>query len=137
MNVNGALVEDKMRRFRGECAHFSFKNVPFLLLLLLNYMLPDITSNTWAKTFFNFFYEQNIQITICHHDEGGEAGVLVTAIVAAAAARATAGGAAGRAVAALVVAIAAGGAGRAVPVAMVAGFATSCTATVAAASKVR
>ncbi len=24
MDVNGTLVEDKMRRFRGECAHFSF-----------------------------------------------------------------------------------------------------------------
>ncbi len=25
MSVNGALVEDKMRRFKGECAHFSFQ----------------------------------------------------------------------------------------------------------------
>ena len=24
MSVNGTLVEDKMRRFQGECAHFSF-----------------------------------------------------------------------------------------------------------------
>ncbi len=24
MSVNGTLVEDKMRRFKGECAHFSF-----------------------------------------------------------------------------------------------------------------
>ncbi len=24
MTVNGTLVEDKMRRFKGECAHFSF-----------------------------------------------------------------------------------------------------------------
>ncbi len=25
MNVNGTLVEDKMPRFKGECAYFSFK----------------------------------------------------------------------------------------------------------------
>ncbi len=31
MSVNGALVEDKIRRFKGECAHFSFKNFPFTL----------------------------------------------------------------------------------------------------------
>ncbi len=24
MSVNGTLVEDKMRRFKGECAHFIF-----------------------------------------------------------------------------------------------------------------
>ncbi len=24
MSVNGTLVEDKMRRIKGECAHFSF-----------------------------------------------------------------------------------------------------------------
>ncbi len=24
MSVNGSLVEDKMRRFKGECPHFSF-----------------------------------------------------------------------------------------------------------------
>jgi hypothetical protein len=28
MSVNGALVEDKMRRFKGECAHFRFKKCP-------------------------------------------------------------------------------------------------------------
>ncbi len=26
MSVNGTLVEDKMRRFKGECAHFSFND---------------------------------------------------------------------------------------------------------------
>jgi hypothetical protein len=26
--VNGTLVEDKMRRFKGECAHFSFNKYP-------------------------------------------------------------------------------------------------------------
>ncbi len=26
--VNGTLVEEKMRRFKGECAHFSFNNYP-------------------------------------------------------------------------------------------------------------
>ncbi len=31
MSVNGALGEDKMRKFKGECAHFSLKNVPFTL----------------------------------------------------------------------------------------------------------
>ncbi len=25
MSVNGTLVEDKMRRFKGECAQFNFK----------------------------------------------------------------------------------------------------------------
>jgi hypothetical protein len=25
VSVNGTLVEDKMRRIEGECAHFSFK----------------------------------------------------------------------------------------------------------------
>jgi hypothetical protein len=28
MSVNGTIVEDKMRRFKGECAHFSFKKCP-------------------------------------------------------------------------------------------------------------
>ncbi len=28
MIVNGTLVEDKMRRFKGECAHFSFNKCP-------------------------------------------------------------------------------------------------------------
>ncbi len=28
MSVNGTLVEDKMRRFKGECEHFSFNNRP-------------------------------------------------------------------------------------------------------------
>ncbi len=28
MGVNGTLVEDKMRGFKGECAHFSFNNCP-------------------------------------------------------------------------------------------------------------
>jgi hypothetical protein len=28
MSVNGTLVEDKMRRFKGECAHFNFKKCP-------------------------------------------------------------------------------------------------------------
>ncbi len=29
MSVNGTLVEDKMRRFKGECAHFWFNNCFF------------------------------------------------------------------------------------------------------------
>jgi hypothetical protein len=28
VRVNGTLVEDKMRRFKGECEHFSFKKCP-------------------------------------------------------------------------------------------------------------
>jgi hypothetical protein len=28
VSVNGTLVEDKMRRFKGECAHFSFNKCP-------------------------------------------------------------------------------------------------------------
>ncbi len=28
MSVNGTLDEDKMRRFKGECAHFSFNKCP-------------------------------------------------------------------------------------------------------------
>ena len=28
MRVYGTLVEDKMRRFKGECAHFSFSKSP-------------------------------------------------------------------------------------------------------------
>ncbi len=28
MSVNGTLVEDTMRRFKGECAHFSFNKCP-------------------------------------------------------------------------------------------------------------
>ncbi len=28
MGVNGTLVEDKMRRFKGECAHLSFNKCP-------------------------------------------------------------------------------------------------------------
>jgi hypothetical protein len=26
--MSGALVEEKMRRFKGECAHFNFKKCP-------------------------------------------------------------------------------------------------------------
>ncbi len=29
MSVNGTLVEDKMLRFKGEYAHFSFNKCPF------------------------------------------------------------------------------------------------------------
>jgi hypothetical protein len=28
VSVNGILAEDKMHRFKGECAHFSFNNCP-------------------------------------------------------------------------------------------------------------
>ncbi len=28
MSVNGTLAEDKMRRFKGECEHFSFNKCP-------------------------------------------------------------------------------------------------------------
>ncbi len=28
MSVDGTLVKDKMRRFKGECAHFSFNKCP-------------------------------------------------------------------------------------------------------------
>ncbi len=28
MSVNGTIVEDKMRSFKGECAHFSFNKSP-------------------------------------------------------------------------------------------------------------
>jgi hypothetical protein len=28
VSVNGSLVEDKIRRFKGECAHFSFNKCP-------------------------------------------------------------------------------------------------------------
>ncbi len=28
MSVNGTLVEDKTRRFKGECEHFSFNKCP-------------------------------------------------------------------------------------------------------------
>ncbi len=28
MRVNGTLVEDKMRRFKSECGHFSFNKCP-------------------------------------------------------------------------------------------------------------
>jgi hypothetical protein len=28
VHVNGTLVEDKMRRFKGECAHFSLNKCP-------------------------------------------------------------------------------------------------------------
>jgi hypothetical protein len=104
-----------------------------LLLLLLNLMLPDITSNTWAKKLFETKHTIYKIASWCRRGTG----VLITALIAAAADRATAGSAAGGAIAKLVEAVTAGGAGRAVPVAMVAGFATSCTATVSAASEVR
>jgi hypothetical protein len=72
------------------------------LLLLLNRMLPDITSNTWAKKhFYNFFYDRT-KYTIYNLENSLEekgAGTLVAAVVAAAAAGATARGAARRAVA--------------------------------------
>jgi hypothetical protein len=28
VSVNGTLIEDKMRRFQGECTHFSFNKCP-------------------------------------------------------------------------------------------------------------
>jgi hypothetical protein len=28
VSVKGTLIEDKMRRFKGECAHFSFNKCP-------------------------------------------------------------------------------------------------------------
>ncbi len=28
MSVNGTLVKDELRRFKGECAHFSFNKCP-------------------------------------------------------------------------------------------------------------
>jgi hypothetical protein len=28
VSVNGTLVDDKMRRFKGECEHFSFNEFP-------------------------------------------------------------------------------------------------------------
>jgi hypothetical protein len=28
VSINGTLVEDKMRRFKGECPHFSFNKCP-------------------------------------------------------------------------------------------------------------
>ncbi len=31
VRVNGTLVEDKMRRFKGECEHFASSSVPFIL----------------------------------------------------------------------------------------------------------
>jgi hypothetical protein len=31
VSVNGTLVEDKMRRFKGECAHFVSTTVSFTL----------------------------------------------------------------------------------------------------------
>ena len=38
-----------------------------LLLLLLNRMLPDITSNTWAKNIFIIFFITTRQFTIYNH----------------------------------------------------------------------
>ena len=32
MRVNGTLVEDKMRRFKGECEHFRFNKCPIYTL---------------------------------------------------------------------------------------------------------
>ncbi len=32
MSVNGTQVEDKMRRFKGECAQFSFNRYPIYIL---------------------------------------------------------------------------------------------------------
>jgi hypothetical protein len=31
LSVNGTLVEDKMRRFTGECEHFSFNKCPIYI----------------------------------------------------------------------------------------------------------
>ncbi len=31
MSVNGTLVEDKIRIFKGECAHFSFNKCPIYI----------------------------------------------------------------------------------------------------------
>jgi hypothetical protein len=67
-------------------------------------MLPDITSNTWAKNIFYNFLEQNVQFTIMKRAWWRrDASALVAAVVTAA----TAGGAAGGAVAELVEAVSA------------------------------
>jgi hypothetical protein len=44
-----------------------------LLLLLLNRMIPDITSNTWAKKhFYNFFFYDRTKYTIYNLENGLE-----------------------------------------------------------------
>ncbi|MFN9898693.1 MAG: hypothetical protein ACK55Z_07855, partial [bacterium] len=75
-------------------------------------MLPDITSNTWAKkNIFIIFYNDKKYYNIWLGDVIVEAsGTLVAAAVAAAAAGAAAGGAARGAVPMLAVAVAARGA---------------------------
>jgi hypothetical protein len=97
-------------------------------------MLPDITSNTWAKKHFYSFLktENNLQYTIVEAWREMVASSLVAAVVATAAA----GGIARRAVAILVVAIAARGprvVREAVPIALVTGFSPSRAAAGAAA----
>ncbi len=101
-------------------------------------MLPDITSNTWAKKhFYNFFTTETIyNIQSWEAWRGEVAGPSVAAVVAAAAAGAAARGAARGAVTILVVAVAARGPRvirEAVPIALVSGFATSRAAERAAA----
>jgi hypothetical protein len=73
-------------------------------------MLPDITSNTWAKKHFYNFFKNKDKCTLYNREKSLEkmvAGPLVAAVVAAAAAGVAAGGAARGAVAILVVAVAA------------------------------
>jgi hypothetical protein len=101
-------------------------------------MLPDITSNTWAKNIFIIFYTTKTIYNIQSWEawRGVVAGALVAAVVAAAAAGAAAGGAARGAVTILAVAVAARGprvVREAVPIALVAGFAPSRAAAGAAA----
>ncbi len=74
-------------------------------------MLPDITSNTWAKNIFIIFYtsEKIYNIQSWEAWRGVVVGALVAAVVAAAAAGAAAGGAARGAVTIFAVAVAARG----------------------------
>ncbi len=54
MRVNGTLVEEKMRRFKGECEHFRFNKCPFY------------THNSASAKFSTNSQEMDSSVEGCH-----------------------------------------------------------------------
>ncbi len=61
MRVNGTLVVDKMRRFKGECEHFRFNKCP-------------IYTHDGASAKFST-NSQEMQITVCFRSKAGSGNI--------------------------------------------------------------
>jgi hypothetical protein len=61
VSVNGILIEDKMRRFKGECAQFSFNKSPFILTTV---QVPNLAL-THTKRITRYIYSTYILHFTC------------------------------------------------------------------------